>query len=130
PETYAGMAVGFGIGVIIALLSLRLTRMGRDEAGIWYVPNLYLGVGLIALLVARFVYEYIVVFPAIRRAAATQGAAAQTGFGSPSMLSGVLFLVIGYYLAYYTGVYLRARRLESQPPPTEKENGPDRNKNP
>ncbi len=125
PEIYAGMAVGFAIGVAIALVSLRLTRMGRDETGIWYVPNIYLGIGLIALLVARFAYEYVVVFPAIRRAAAAHGTLAQTGFSSPSMLSGVLFLVIGYYLAYYTGVYLRARRLEGESPPTGNGAGKD-----
>lgn len=111
-EAAGAAAAGFVIGLVIAALALRFTQMGRDENGVWYVPNLYLGIGLIALLVARYAYEYVVVFPQLRREAA---AAAHGGTLSvvpvQPVLHGVLFLVLGYYLAYYAGVLVRARRL-------------------
>lgn len=112
---YAGAAAGLAIGAAIAAVALRLTRMGSDDAGLWYVPNLYLGIGLIALLVARFAYEYLYLFPQMRReaAAAAQGATPELA-GQP-IFHGILFLVLGYYLVYYAGILLRARRMISAP---------------
>lgn len=111
-EAAGAAAAGFVVGAVIAFAALRFTQMGRDERGIWYVPNLYLGVGLIALLVARYGYEYVVIFPQVRReaAAGAHGATPHVVTVGP-MLHGVLFLVLGYYLFYYGGVLLRARRL-------------------
>lgn len=111
-QAFGAAAAGFVVGAAIALAALRFTQMGRDEHGVWYVPNLYLGIGLIALLVARYGYEYVVIFPKLRReaAAAAQGATPHVVTVGP-MLHGVLFLVLGYYLFYYGGVLLRARRL-------------------
>lgn len=122
---YGSAAGGFVLGVIIGLLALRYTQMGRDEKGVWYVPNLYLGIGLIALLVGRFVYEYFVIFPQVKKAAdAAEQAGAHAGapgamhvsITSQPVLHAVLFLVLGYYLLYYIGIVLRARRMESEPP--------------
>lgn len=118
---YESAAAGFVIGAIIALLSLRFTRMGRDDRGLWYVPNLYLGIGLVALLVARFAYEYFVMFPEIRRQAEAHGGSAPpAAFASNPLLHGILFLVLGYYLVYYAAILLRARRLEAEPPIEQK----------
>ncbi|MGH8426775.1 MAG: DUF1453 domain-containing protein [Gammaproteobacteria bacterium] len=120
---YESAAGGFVIGAIIAFFALRFTQMGRDERGLWYVPNLYLGIGLIALLVARFAYEYIVVFPQIQHQAE---AAAHSGgtvtVSSQPMLHGVLFLVLGYYIVYYAGIVLRAKRFHAEAP-TENKSG-------
>lgn len=123
---YGSAAAGFVLGIVIGLLALRFTQMGRDEDGVWYVPNTYLGIGLIALLVGRFVYEYVVVFPQIRKQA--QMAAAQasahpnapvgahmSAVASQPILHAVLFIVLGYYLVYYLGILLRARGMEPEP---------------
>lgn len=122
---YGSAAVGFALGIIIGLLALRFTQMGRDEDGVWYVPNTYLGIGLIALLVGRFVYEYVVVFPQIRKQAQAAAAQASTHPNAPvaahmsvtsqPILHAVLFIVLGYYLVYYLGIVLRARRMEPEP---------------
>lgn len=113
---YAAAAAGFVIGAAIAGISLRLTQMGGDERGLWYVPNLYLGIGLVALLVARLVYEYVVLFPQMRReaAAAVQHGAPPQLVGQP-IFHGLLFLVLGYYLVYYVGILLRARGIPPAP---------------
>lgn len=108
---YASVAGGFLVGLMIALVALRFTQMGRDEGGVWYVPNMYLGIGLIALLIARFAYEYFVLFPQLKKqmvAAAAHGATAT--LPSQPVLHGILFLVLGYYVIYYLGILIRARR--------------------
>jgi len=114
-------AAGFAVGIAIAAAALRFTQMGRDERGLWYVPNLYLGMGLVALLIARYVYEYFEVLPKMRAQAeaAANGAAPQ--IAAQPMLHGVLFLVLGYYVVYYGGVMLRARRLPDAAPAAEGE---------
>jgi hypothetical protein len=107
-------AGGFVAGLIVAWVSLRCTKMGVDEHGVWYVPNLFLGIGLIAVLVGRFVYEYVVIYPRIEKqmvAAAHGGEAGQVvQLGSQPILHGILFLVLGYYIIYYAGLLLRERR--------------------
>ncbi len=114
---YGSAAAGFVLGVVVALLALRYTQMGRDEKGVWYIPNLYLGIGLIALLVARFVYEYMVIFPQVRhqvRMAVEQQGTVPMAITSQPILHAVLFLVLGYYLLYYAGIILRSRHMESE----------------
>ena len=108
---YASSAGGFLVGLVIALVALRFTQMGRDEKGVWYVPNLYLGIGLIALLIARYVYEYVVFFPQFKKqmlAAQTHGTAMV--LPSQPVLHGILFLVLGYYVIYYLSLLIRVRR--------------------
>ena len=112
---YASTAGGALVGFAIGFVALRFTQMGRDENGVWYVPNMYLGIGLVALLIARFVYEYFVMFPQIRKQmeeASAQGAAAahSIAFAPQPISHGILFLVLGYYVAYYLGILVRARR--------------------
>ncbi|MGH8271070.1 MAG: hypothetical protein ACRESG_01950 [Gammaproteobacteria bacterium] len=121
---YESAAAGFVLGAIIALFALRFTKMGRDEHGLWYVPNLYLGIGLIALLIARFAYEYFAVLPEMQRQAEAAAAAKGSAYpvlASQPVLHGVLYLVLGYYLIYYAGILLRAKRLESEPPTQDRE---------
>jgi len=110
-EELGSAAAGFAVGIAIAAAALRFTQMGRDERGLWFVPNLYLGMGLVLLLIARYVYEYFEVLPQVRAQAraAAQGATPQ--IVAQPMLHGVLFLVLGYYVVYYGGVMLRARKL-------------------
>lgn len=108
---------GVAAGVLVALAALRFTQMGRDDKGVWYVPNVYLGIGLIVLLVARYAYEYVVVFPQIRKQAELAAAyGARMPIAQQPMLHGILFLVLGYYLVYYAGILLRARRLQTDTP--------------
>jgi len=111
----AGLAGGFVAGLIVALFSLRFTKMGVDERGVWYVPNLFLGIGLIAVLVGRYVYEYVVIYPQIKKqvevaSAHGSNAAHVATLGSQPILHGILFLVLGYYVVYYAGLLLRAHR--------------------
>jgi len=63
------------------------------------------------LLIARFVYEYVVIFPQLKKQmmAATAHGATATLPAQP-VLHGMLFLVIGYYVLYYLGLLVRARR--------------------
>lgn len=106
-------ALGLIIGAVIAGVALRITQMGDDEQGVWFVPNRYLGIALLLLLVARYVYEFVTISPQIRRAIASASRNHPTKVVVPPqpMVHALLFLVLGYYLFYYAGITLRARHM-------------------
>lgn len=114
---YLSLVVGFVVGAIIAAFALRFTRMGRDERGVWYTPNIYLGTGLIVLLVGRYVYEYFVILPRVqeRMQTAAQGVQHTPVLYHP-VLYGLLFVVLGYYVVYYGGLLYKVKRVGSAEP--------------
>ncbi len=108
-----GAALGFGL----ALVSLRLAHMEHTAEGTFYTANLYIGLGVTALLVARVLSRVIGASDAMQAAAAHAGqAAGRMGnpwagmFDSPLTLV-ALFLMIGYYVVFYAGLLRRAKQL-------------------
>lgn len=57
PKVLLGFGGGVLLGVPLAFVGLRLTRFETTAEGRFYTPNLYIGVGLSLLLVARLAYE-------------------------------------------------------------------------
>lgn len=114
---YGALAAGFVIGALVAGFAVRFTRMGRHADEVWYTPNLYLGGGLLVVLVGRYVYEYFIVYPQIqhRMALAARGTREFSALPHP-FLYGTLFLVLGYYVVYYAGLIYRVRRLAAEMP--------------
>src|SRR3954471_9627307 len=51
--------VGLAIGAGIAWLGLRLTTFERQPDGLYFTPNLYIGLGVFALFLVRLVYRLI-----------------------------------------------------------------------
>jgi hypothetical protein len=98
-EVLAGLAAGVGA----AWYGLRRTSFERRQDGVYYTPNLYVGLAVSALFLARLIYVL-----------AVYGFSA---FSDPQQapyhpVTGVIaFLFIGYYVAYYVGVILRSREI-------------------
>ena len=101
----AGLLAGMATGIPIAFWGLKLTRFEFTATGNYYTPNVYLGVGLSFLLAGRIIYRLLVLnsgMPSI-------------GNPPPQFMQSALTLYLfgltaGYYLAYYTGVFLRYRQ--------------------
>jgi hypothetical protein len=108
---FAAGVGGLAVGAALATVGLRLTRFESNTEGEFYTPNTYIGVALSAALLARLAYRYIAVGPA------AQAVAQQTANGNPfaayqsSPLTLSFFTVlVGYYVTYYVGVMLTARK--------------------
>jgi hypothetical protein len=115
-EELAGIAAGGGL----AWWGLSMTRFSADSRQRYYTPNLYLGLAISTLFIARIVYRFMVVAPVLNAARTGSGfAASQLALlGAQSGLTLALFgVVIGYYLAYYAGVLHRSRATELVPAP-------------
>jgi hypothetical protein len=112
-----GLLGGVLIGAALGLLGLRLTRFEVDPVkGDCYVPNPWIGALLTALLLGRLVWRFIVVWPQMRHASA----AAQTGiypmqpmgYTSSPLTMLVIGLLVGYYIAYFSGLLIHHRRFQ------------------
>jgi hypothetical protein len=97
------LALSFGAGALLgaalSLLGLRHTKFETTADGHYYTPNTYIGVALSVLLVGRMLYRLVLLQQ--RSAGGNQAVA----FQSPITML-ILGLTVGYYLAYYTGLFI------------------------
>lgn len=113
PMALAADLAGLVIGIALGWWGLRLTRFENENDGVHYIPHGFFGIAISVLLIARLVYRFVVLSPAMGQTAQ------QISYGgSPfamyqrSPLTLALFgLLVGYYVAYYAGVLLTARRM-------------------
>ena len=113
-----GLIGGVLIGGAIGLLGLQLTRFEVDPVkGDCYVPNPWIGALLTVLLLGRLLWRLMVVWPQLQHAsalAATGSPGMQMqpmGYASSPLTMLVIGLLVGYYIAYYSGVLVHHRRF-------------------
>ena len=95
----AGIGGGLALGVGLGFVGLKLTRFETTEAGHFYTPNTYIGVGLSALFLGRLAYRYM--FLSDPNYTQDHPQAMQ------SPLTFFIFgLVAGYYIVYYIGLFV------------------------
>ena len=107
PRLLIGLGGGLALGVVLALVGLRLTRFEATPEGHFYTPNPYIGVALSVLLVGRVVYRLVLL-------STTSDNPVQA---PPLMQSSLSFLVLGllfgYYMVYYIGLLRRSRTFST-----------------
>jgi hypothetical protein len=105
---------GFAAGIALGIWGGRLTRYERREIGLYYIPHTFSGIAVSLLLVGRLVYRLIVAYSADRAlgdvADPLQAIGSRAMFNSP-LTVGLLFVVIGYYVCYYSWVLWRSNRI-------------------
>src|SRR5581483_2618965 len=67
--TLGAAVLGLAIGGIVGVIGLRLTKFELGPQGNFYTPHAYIGGAVSALLVARLVYRFFIVFPTMQTAA-------------------------------------------------------------
>jgi energy-converting hydrogenase Eha subunit A len=111
----AGVIAGAGLG----LYGLRLTKFERTPVGLFYTPNVHLGIALSALFIARIGY----------RAAQLYFVPGSLQEGSTAFARSPLTMVIfgtlaGYYIAYAIGLLRWAQRTTpAGPAPASERHG-------
>ncbi|MEO7052170.1 MAG: DUF1453 domain-containing protein [Rhodanobacter sp.] len=111
-----GLFAGVLVGGAIGLVGLQLTRFELDPVkGDCYVPNPWIGAVLTVLLLGRLAWRLMVVWPQLQHAqTAAHGAGMQMqpmGYASSPLTMLVIGLLVGYYIAYYSGVLVHHRRF-------------------
>ena len=113
-ELAEGLAVGVLGGAALGLLGLRLTRFEVDPVkGDCYVPNPWIGALLTVLLLGRLGWRLLVLLPQMQGAPAPMGTAAgMPPMGNSPLTLLVIGLLVGYYIAYFSGLLIHHRRFQ------------------
>jgi hypothetical protein len=119
-------------GVALAVWGASRTRYLREQGQLYYVPHTYTGLAVSLLFLGRLVYRFVQVYSLQSAVHSDAAAAAATGGPNPgfalaSMVStpltlGLFYILLGYYVCYYSVVlwkskYLTAEELAAEPAP-------------
>lgn len=120
PVLAEGLFAGALTGGMLGLLGLRLTRFEVDPVkGDCYVPNPWLGALLTALLLGRLAWRMLVLWPSLQGVPGSAPPPSGLSYASSPLTMLVIGLLVGYYIAYFSGLLIHHRRFQrSRPAPT------------
>src|SRR5262249_29441128 len=104
--------IGMGVGAILGLLGLALTRWESRSEGLFYTPNRWLAIIIVFAIAARVVYGWWRATHSSSSAAAGQHSLIMAS-GTQLSLA-VAAGLIAYYLVYSIGVRLKIMRHEQR----------------
>jgi hypothetical protein len=116
---------GLLAGVALAVWGASRTRFLREQGQLFYVPHTYSGLAVSLLFIGRLVYRFVQVYSlqsaAHGDATATAAAAGgpNPGFALASMVStpltlGLFYVLLGYYVCYYSVVLWKSKHLTAE----------------
>ena len=104
--------IGMGVGAILGLLGLALTRWESRSEGLFYTPSRWLAVIIVFAIAARVTYGW---WRATHAGSSPSGDQHWFNTASGMQLSlAIAAGLIGYYLVYSIGVRLRLARYEQR----------------
>jgi hypothetical protein len=110
PALTEGLIAGVAGGVLLGLAGLRLTRFERRPDGSdGYVPNPWIAAALAVLLLGRIAWRLTVELPQLEPTAAT---GSMNGLGSSPLTLALFGMLVGYYIAYFSGLLVHHRRFQ------------------
>jgi hypothetical protein len=106
PTTFRYSLVGFAAGALLGLLGLWLTHWEPNAAALYYTPNRWLVLLLTLAVGARLLYGSWRIWHSWRATPSDGSWLASAGVAGSMAVGAVL---VGYYLAYFTGVRWKLR---------------------
>jgi len=107
PRALRYVLIGLAAGCLLGLLGLWWSRWESTPRSLHYTPNRWLVLAIMLVVTTRIVYGFWRAWHAWRDAGDDASWLAAAGVAG-SLAAGAV--VLGYYLAYGTGVWLRLRR--------------------
>jgi hypothetical protein len=107
PETFRYTATGLAAGCALGIVGLLLTRWESTPGSLHYTPNRWLVLAITLVVTARVAYGFWRGWESWRAGFEGRSWFIVSGVAG-SMAAGAV--VLGYYLAYWTGVRRRFRR--------------------
>ncbi len=111
PKAFSGAVAGLGVGSILGVLGLVLTRWEPTPRTLHYTPNRWLVLVLSFVVSARVIYGLWRSWAAAR--SGLYGTSFVTAFGVPESLAAGA-TVLGYYLVYSAGLRWRIRSWQQR----------------
>ncbi len=110
PASLAGAGLGLAAGLLLGIAGVWLTRWEVAPQGVFYQPNAWLALLLVAVVAARIVLGLVQMARYWQQDETVQ-ALPLAMMGGHAGLVAVAGLLLGYYLAYAWGVKWRVARL-------------------
>jgi MFS family permease len=108
-----GALGGMLIGAAVGLLGLRLTRFETDPVrGDCYVPNSWIGALLTLLLLGRLAWRFMMIGSQLPPGVEDPMGHAMASHSASPLTMLVIGVLVGYYLAYYSGLLVHHRRFQ------------------
>jgi hypothetical protein len=107
---------GIVAGVALAMWGAARTRFLRVSGQLYYVPHTYTGIAVSFLFLGRLVYRLIQVYGTAHAIHAAAPDSANQAFAPAGMLQspltlGLYFVLMGYYVCYYSMVLWKSKRV-------------------
>lgn len=100
PEGFWVLAAALIAGALLGVFGLTRTKFESTGEGLFYTPNVHLGIALSLLLVARLAFRLVQVFAADPQALQH----GTNNFAQSPFTLGVVGLLAGYYVTYAIGL--------------------------
>jgi hypothetical protein len=113
-------AAGSALGIGLALWGAQRTRFVTLNAQLHYVPHTYTGIAVSLLVSGRIAYRLADLYTTVRLSGAQAAPAPGASMVQSPLTLGLLFVLIGYYVCYYSLVLWKSKHitpadLESSP---------------
>jgi hypothetical protein len=115
----SALFAGVAAGVALALWGAARTRFLMIDKQLYYVPHTYTGVAVSLLFLGRLIYRLLQAYGATHAAGAGNLASGTPAFapagmaGSPLTI-GLFFVLMGYYVCYYSMVLWKSKRVSAE----------------
>jgi hypothetical protein len=100
PSGFGAAALGSAAGLGLAVFGLRHTKFEKTDAGLFFTPNRWVGLGVTALFVGRLAVRLMTAFRLAEETALSGDPPLEHMHRSPLTLA-FYFLFAGYYAGYY-----------------------------
>ena len=115
----SAVLLGTVAGVSLALWGVARTRFLRVSNQLYYVPHTYTGIAVSLLFLGRLVYRLVQVYGSTHAAHTAGAEAASQTFAPTSMVQspltlGLFFVLMGYYVCYYSMVLWKSKRVVAE----------------
>jgi hypothetical protein len=112
------LLAGATLGVVLALWGAERTGFVRANGRLNYVPHTYTGLAVSFLFLGRLVYRLFQVYGQYQAAHVAGADAGAQAFAPAAMARspltvGLFFVLVGYYVCYYSLVLRKAKRVEN-----------------
>jgi hypothetical protein len=110
---------GIAAGAALAVWGAARTRFLRVSGQLYYVPHTYTGIAVSFLFLGRLIYRLIQVSGSVHATHAAAADSASQGFAPAGMLQspltlGLYFVLMGYYVCYYSMVLWKSKRVVAE----------------
>ena len=115
----SAVLAGIVAGVALAMWGAARTRFLRVSGQLYYVPHTYTGIAVSFLFLGRLVYRLIQVTGNVHGIHAAAPDSASQGFAPAGLLQspltlGLYFVLMGYYVCYYSMVLWKSKRVVAE----------------